>query len=332
MTKPRVAVIGCGGTISSISTHSLDVLDYPDFGRKMSVGEALGMVPEIGRFAETILIPYREVGSSAIGPQDWLHLVETIERCATEDPELAGFVILHGTATIEETAYFLNLVLKTDKAVVLVGAQRPMNAVSSDAPMNLVGAIRTAIDPQARGKGVLVTLNDEIHAARDVTKTATYRLQTFRSPDFGALGHIDGDAVVFYREPLRKHTLATPFRLDAVRDMPRVDIVYAYAGADEVAIDAFRAAGARGLVSGAFAPGLPTPVQKRALEKAAAEGIVVVQASRAGSGRVARRRYLLEKGIVGSDNLPPHKARILLMLALTITSDADAVQEMFETF
>ncbi|TVR09041.1 MAG: asparaginase [Salinarimonadaceae bacterium] len=332
MTKPRVAVIGCGGTISSISTHALDVLDYTEFGRKMSVGEALAMVPEIGQFVEPALVPYREVGSSAIGPQDWLHLAETIARMIAQDEGIAGFVILHGTATIEETAFFLNLVLKTDKPVVLVGAQRPMNALSSDAPMNLVGAMRTAIHPDARGKGVLVTLNDEIHAARDVTKTSTYRLQTFRSPDFGLLGHIDGDAVRFYREPLRKHTLATPFHLDAVRDLPRVDIVYAYAGADEVAIKAFRAAGARGLVSGAFAPGLPTPAQKRALEIAAAEGVVVVQASRAGSGRVARRRYLLEKGMVGSDNLPPHKARILLMLALTITNDPDAIQEMFETY
>ncbi|MCG6121261.1 MAG: asparaginase [Microvirga sp.] len=332
MTKPRVAVIGCGGTISSISAHALDVLDYPDFGRKMSVGEALGMVPEIERFAEPVLIPYREVGSSAIGPQDWLHLAETIARTIVQDEDIAGFVILHGTATIEETAYFLNLVLKTDRPVVLVGAQRPMNALSSDAPMNLVGAMRTAVHPGARGKGVLVALNDEIHAARDVTKTSTYRLQTFRSPDFGALGHVDGDAVVFYREPLRKHTLATPFHLESVRDLPRVDIVYAYAGADAVAIDAFRAAGARGLVSGAFAPGLPTPAQKAALAEAAADGIVVVQASRAGSGRVARRRYLVEKGIVGSDNLPPHKARILLMLALTLTRDVDAIQELFETY
>ena len=332
MTRPRVAFIGCGGTISSISTHALDVLDYPDFGRKMSVAETLSMVPEIERFAETLQIPYREVGSSAIGPLDWLHLARTIGRTAAQEPDIAGFVILHGTATIEETAYFLNLLLKTDKPVVLVGAQRPMNAVSSDASMNLVGAVRTAIHPEARDKGVLVTLNDEIHAARDVTKTSTYRLQTFRSPDFGILGHIDGDVVNFYREPLRRHTVSTPFHLESVRDLPRVDIVYAYAGADEVAIEAFRAAGASGLVSGAFAPGLPTPAQKRALEKAASEGIVVVQASRAGSGRVSRRRYLLEKGIVGSDNLPPHKARILLMLGLTVTRDADAIQEMFETY
>lgn len=332
MTKPRIAVIGCGGTISSLSENTLDVLDYPDFGRKMSVLEVLPRVVELDRFAEFLPLPYREVGSTAIGPQDWLALADLIARTAASEPDLAGFVILHGTATIEETAYFLNLVLKIELPVVLVGAQRPMSALSSDAGMNLVAAVRTAISPEARGKGVLVVLNDEIHAARDVTKTSTYRLQTFRSPDFGALGHVDGDGVYFYRVPTRKHTLDTPFHASADAQLPRVDIVYAYAGADDVVIGAFLAAGATGLVSGGFAPGLPTPGQRDALEKAAAQGIVVVQGSRVGSGRVAQRRYLREQRMVGSDTLPPHKARILLMLALTITQDPDAIQAMFDAY
>src|SRR5215211_6023903 len=187
--KPRVAVIGTGGTISSISPSRLDVLDYPDFGTKLDVTEVLAGISEISEFAECLPIPFRALGSAAINSRDWLELAEVIERFEDAQPDLAGFIITHGTATLEETAYALNLTVKTAKPVVLVGAQRPSSALSSDAGMNLVAAVRTAISENARGLGVLAVLNDEIHAARETTKTSTYRLQTFQSPDFGLLGH-----------------------------------------------------------------------------------------------------------------------------------------------
>lgn len=325
---PRVAVIGTGGTISSVAESSLDVLDYPETGRKLEVAEILARIPETARFAECVPIPFRSVGSTSIGPTDWLEIGRTI---AGLGPEVTGVVILHGTATLEETAYALSLTLKTEMPVVLVGAQRPASAVSSDAGMNLVAAIRTAASAEARGLGVLVVLNDEIHAAREVTKTSTYRLQTFRSPDMGVLGHADGDRLAFYRRPTRRHTLTSAFDLDALAGMPRIDIAYSYAGADGAAIEAFLAAGAQGLVSAGLAPGIPALGERAALERAAAAGIIVAQASRAGSGRVARRAYLREHGMVGADNLNPQKARILLGLALTQTRDPDAVQEFFDT-
>jgi L-asparaginase len=197
--------------------------------------------------------------------------------------------------------------------------------------MNLVNALRVAGSPEARGKGVLAVLNDEIHAARDVVKTSTYRVQTFRSLDFGALGHVDGDGVHFYRAPLRAHMPDTRFAALDLTALPRVDIVYSYAGADGALVDAAVAAGARGIVSAGFAPGSPTPEQRVALERAAKSGVVIVQCSRAASGRVAPRRRLRESGIVGGEDLSPQKARILLMLALSTTTDIPAIQEAFAT-
>jgi len=330
--RPLIAAIGCGGTISSLGRDSTDVLDYPDFGIKLPIDELLKRYPEISKLADVLPVPFRSVGSTAIGPPEWLELCAIIHRLAAERPELAGFVIPHGTATLEETAYFLHLALKTDKTVVVVGAQRPASALGSDAGMNLFGAVRVASAPAARGLGVLVSLNDEIHSAREATKTSTYRLQTFRSPDFGLLGHIDGDGVQIYRRPLRRHAPDTEFDIAARASLPRVDIAYSYGGADGTVVDALVAAGARGIVSAGLAPGIPSPLERMALERARDAGVVVVQSSRAGSGRAALRRYLDEAGMVAADNLNPQKARILLMLALAQTSDIGEIRRMFTVY
>src|SRR5215475_2417507 len=292
-TLPLIAVVGTGGTISSLGASSLDVLDYPDFGQKLTCEALFERFPETRLVADPVPVTFRQVGSTDIGPRDWVEIRSLIHRIARDEPAIAGFVIPHGTATLEETAFFLNLTLAVRQPVVLVGAQRPASALGTDAGMNLVNALRVAGSPEARGKGVLAVLNDEIHAARDVVKTSTYRLQTFRSLDFGALGHIDGDGVHFYRAPLGVHMPNGPFAgAELNQPFPRVDIVYSYAGADGALVDAGVAAGARGLVSAGFAPGSPTPQQRSAFERAIAAGVVVVQCSRAGSGRVAPRRRL----------------------------------------
>jgi L-asparaginase len=329
---PRIAVIGTGGTISSLGASSLDVLDYPDFGQKLSCEALLERFPETRLVADAIPVTFRQVGSTEIGPNEWVELRALIHRIAREDPAVTGFVIPHGTATLEETAFFLNLTLAVTQPVVLVGAQRPASALSTDAGMNLVNALRVAGSPEAHGKGVLTVLNDEIHAARDVVKTSTYRLQTFRSLDFGALGHVDGDGVHFYRAPLGAHMPDTPFAGRDLGALPRVDIVYSYAGADGALVDAAVAVGARGIISAGFAPGSPTPQQRTAFERAAKSGAVIVQCSRAASGRVAPRRRLRESGIVAGEDLSPQKARILLMLALSTTSDIGAIQRAFQTY
>ena len=196
--KPTVAVIGTGGTIASVGGDGLELVRYIDRKQMLPIDDLLVRTPELAQVADVTPIAYDVLQSHAIGPGDWLALTSRIHALVAQRPELDGIVITHGTATLEETAYFLNLALEVDVPVVLVGAQRPATAVSGDGPLNLVNGVRTAGAPAARGMGVMIVLNDEIQAAREGTKTSTLRLQTFRSPDFGALGHVDADRVAFY--------------------------------------------------------------------------------------------------------------------------------------
>nr|WP_282571803.1 asparaginase [Roseomonas acroporae] len=330
--KPRVAFIGTGGTMSSVGKGPLDVNDYGANNKRLEAAEILAAVPALAEVADVFAVPYKAVLSPDIDFADWRALAAECHRLAATEKGLAGIVIGHGTATLEETAYFLSLTLRTDIPVVVVGAQRPISALSTDVGMNLVGAVRVAASPEARGLGALVLLNDEIHAARDVTKTSTLRLQTFRTPDFGALGHADGDRVAFYRRPVRRAAPDTEFDVAALDAIPRVDIAYSYAGSDGTAIRAFVAAGARGIVQAGFAPGMNTPGDHAALREAVAAGVTVVESTRAGSGRVVLSTRLREAGILSADNLTPQKARILLALALTRTADPAAIARIFETY
>ena len=330
--KPAVAVIGTGGTIASLGGDGLELVRYIDRKQMLPVDALLARTPELAQVAHVTPAAYDVLQSHAIGPRDWLALVSRIHALVSEHPGLDGIVITHGTATLEETAYFLNLTLKVAIPVVLVGAQRPATAVSGDGPLNLVNAVRTAGSARARGMGVMIVLNDEIQAAREGTKTSTLRLQTFRSPDFGALGHADADGVVFYRTPLRRHAPDTEFDTDGLDALPRVDIVYAYAGADGATVRAFVDAGAQGIVTAGLAPGLVPPAQLEALNEAARAGIAVAHSSRAGSGRVPGLGASHAQDSVTADNLTPQKARILLMLGLARTRERTELQRMFDTY
>ncbi len=331
--RPRVVVIGTGGTISFDGRHGRDTYEYVEFGTRHDIAEVLARFPEIGTFAEVRHLSFRALSSSAVSPGDWIELVQTIHDLVDGPEPPDGIVVTHGTATLEETAYFLNLTLKTAVPVVVVGAQRPKNALGSDAGPNLVNAVQVAASEEARGLGVLVMLNEEIQAAREVTKTSTHRLETFQSPDLGMLGYADPDGrVAVYRRPARCHAPDTEFDLTGWETLPRVDIVASYAGADGAAIEALVAAGARGLVLSSVAPGLVTPAQKEAALAARAEGVTVVMSSRAGSGRVLRRASMREEGIVTADNLNPQKARVLTMLALTRSEDPEDIQAIFERY
>src|SRR5690606_30556813 len=214
--------------------------------------------------------------------------------------------------------------------VVVVGAQRPLNTLGSDAVPNAINAVRVAADPQSRGRGVMVVLNDEIHAAREVTKGSTYRLHAFHSGAFGPIGVADPDGIVYtYQQKVTDQT--TPaFDLTDLTELPRVDVLYSYAGCDGVAVRALVAAGARGLISAAFAPGIPAPLAREALVEASRAGVLVVQSTRVGKGRVARRKWIRDHSWVGAGDLNPQKARILLALALTVTQDPDEIQTFFD--
>ncbi len=333
MSKPKVAFIGTGGTIASLGRGPLDLQDYGSAGNPvMHAEEILARWPEVNLVADVIAVHYRNIASPAIAFPEWKELAALCAKLVADHPDLAGIVIGHGTATLEETAYFLHLTVKVNVPVVLVGAQRPSSALSSDAGMNLVNAMRVAASPDARGLGVLALLNDEIQAAREVTKTSTLRMQTFRTPDFGVLGHADGDAVVFYRRPVRRGAPDTEFDVSGLDALPRVDIAYSYAGGDGTAVRAFAAAGAKGIVAAGFAPGMVPPGDFAALAEAAAAGVVVVQSTRAGSGRTFQGKRLRDAGILIADNLNPQKARILLALALTVTRDLNEIARMFRTY
>ena len=223
--KPKVAFVGTGGTISSIGRDALDLVDYPDSGSKLEVDQLIEKFDLVKEVVEPVPIRFKAIGSTHIGPKEWLEINKTITKAAADDPSISGFVVTHGTASAEETVYFLNLTLKIEQPVVVVGAQRPASGISTDAAINLLNAARTAADPASRGMGALLMLNDEIQAAREVTKTSTLRMQTFRSPDFGVLGHIDGDGVYYYRAPLRRRMPDVEFDVSELTDLPRVDIV-----------------------------------------------------------------------------------------------------------
>ncbi|MBM08074.1 MAG: L-asparaginase [Magnetovibrio sp.] len=332
MSKPRVVVIGTGGTISSVGKNSLDLVEYSANNKIYNVDELLEVFPETRKQAEVVPVNLRNIPSTAVGPTEWLEINAKIHEMVAQDPGLDGIVITHGTATLEETAYFLNLVVKVDIPIVLVGAQRPASGIGTDAGINLVNAIRTAGDPNSKGRGVLGLLNDEIHFSRDMTKTATLRQHTFKSPDFGVLGHADWDRIVYYRMPERRRAPDTEFDVRGVRKLPPVEILMSYAGSKGVAIDAFVESGTQGIVIGTMAPGYVTPKEFEKLEAVAEKGITIVYSTRAGTGRVANVPSRRIAGTILADNLTPQKSRVLLSVALTKTDDPIELQRIFDNY
>jgi len=326
--KPVVWVLSTGGTIAGQGATSTSLTQYK--GSVVSGAELVKAVPEIAQIAEVRVEQIANVGSPNITLAHWLTLANRINRIFSEDPGTAGVVITHGTNTMEETAYFLSLTVKHDRPVVLVGSMRPGNAISADGPLNLLNAVRMAAAAEARGKGVMVVLNDEIHAAREVTKTNTLRVETFRSPDFGYLGYVDGDKISFYRAPVRRHTTRSEFDVSGLKELPAVEIVYSYVQASPVMIQALAASGVKGIVVAGTGAGLMTNVERDALAKI--RGPVIVRSNHTGSGRVSARDEYDALGMIPADNLNPQKARILLMLALTKTTDLKEIRRIFEEY
>ncbi|TMG87094.1 MAG: asparaginase [Betaproteobacteria bacterium] len=291
--QPRIAVIGMGGSISTLGRHKLDLFEYGQFAKPLQVEDVLGMFSDVLVGFDVVPVPFRAIDSATVDLALWLELNGLISRVAA-DGSIAGIVILHGTSTLEETAYFLHLTVKVATPIVLVGAQRPPNGLGSDAGINLVNALRVAAAREARGLGV--------------------------DPD---------GAVAIYRLPARRHAPDTEFDVSDLQQLPSVEIVYSYAGASARAIEAFVEDGVKGIVVAGMPPGRASPAQRAALIVAAKRGVLVVQCSRAGSGRVIQRSEDREAGFVAADNLNPQKARVLAMLALCCTDDRAAIARMF---
>jgi L-asparaginase len=331
--KPRVYVIGTGGSISFVGDYRTDYINYSYRNKHLTIQQMLERVPEVQQFAEVVSEQLLNVGSTDVHPGHWLELAKRINQIFRQDPDAAGVAVAHGTATLEETAYFLNLTVKSHQPVVVTGAMRPPTGLGTDADVNLMDCMRVAAAPQSRGRGVLTVLNNEIQAARDVTKTNSYRLETFRSNELGLLGYADSDEeVVFYRTPSKTHTMDTEFNIENVTELPRVDIAYAYAGADDLVIKALAGAGVSGIVAAGLGSGGSPPKFMSGLSFAQQHGVPVVITTQTGNGRVVRTRRFTEDGYIVADNLSPKKARILLMLALTMTKNPAEIQRMMLTY
>lgn len=326
--KPNIVILATGGTIAGAGVSNTTTVGYTS--AVTAVDKLISNVPELQNVASVRGEQIAQVGSESMTTQIWLKLAKRVNQLLAQD-NVDGIVITHGTDTMEETAYFLDLVVKSKKPVVLVGSMRPGTAMSADGPINLYRGVILAGSKDAVGKGVMVMLNDTIQSAREVTKTITDRVDTFQSPQFGALGEFSGDKPVFYRESLRKNTVDTEFDITNVTELPRVDIVYHCVGVDGTMIDAAVKAGARGIVHAGAGNGSFHDAEYPSLEMARKKGVVVVRSSHVGSGIVARNgeedddKY----GFVAGDNLNPQKARVLLMLALTKTNDPNKIQEMY---
>jgi L-asparaginase len=327
---PRVTVLATGGTIAgSQTTRSRRGYRSGIF----SIETLIAAAPGISSLAKLEAAHVANIGSQDMGEAIWRVLALRIQR-ALGQRGVAGVVVTHGTDTMEETAYFLNLVVRSSKPVVLVGAMRPATAMSADGPMNLYNAVATAAHPDAGRRGVLVVANDEIHFAREVAKTNTTQIGTFKSAHQGLAGLVSSGRIHFYGMAVRRHTLSSEFEIPQGKPLPRVDIVYAHAGMGRELIDAAVRAGARGIVVAGVGNGNLGAQALSAAAAAAKAGIAVVRSSRTGGGIVERNVEMDDDslGLIAADELNPQKARILLMLGLTRTSDPIRLQRMFYVY
>jgi L-asparaginase len=333
-----VRLVATGGTISNRN------------GGRLTADELVTAMPGIDRYVRPEAEQFANTSSSALSLKQWLDLARRINGLFAEDPDLAGVVVTSGTDTLEETAYFLNLTVRTTKPVVVVGSMRNPSTLGYEGAANLLEGFRVAASPEARGKGVLVVLNDEINAARDVTKTDALRLNTFQSRSYGILGVVDSDRVVFYRDLVKRHTERSEFDVTGIDDLPRVDVAMVYQGASGDIIKAMVDQGAKGIVIASAGAGATSGTQGQGIQYAIEKGVFVVTSTRTGSGRIASRgrgtvpaaapsndgnpgaaRPTTDRRIAAED-LAPVKARILLMLALTRTSSGADIQRMFTEY
>jgi L-asparaginase len=326
---PKVVILATGGTIAG-SAETETTAGYQS--GQVGVDVLLAAVPDLAKLADCTGEQIANVGSQNMNDEVWLALAKRINELAKTDVD--GIVITHGTDTMEETSYFLNLVSITDKPVVLTGSMRPSTAMSADGPLNIYNAVAVAANPDAVGRGVMVVANDEIHGGRSVIKSNTTEVSTFYSDDQGLIGNVRYGDAIFFRSCYTKHTKDSEFSLDGVESLPRVDIITMHENVDGALIDAAVALGTKGIVTAGLGNGNMTDAAVESLAKAAKAGVVCVRSSRVPTGLVGRNIELDDDklGFIASYELSPHKARILLRLALLKTNDLATIQEYFATY
>jgi L-asparaginase len=328
--KPRVVVLATGGTIAGAQAEGQDA-GYKS--GSFQVEDLIKAVPKLSDLADMTGEQIVNIGSQDMNDEVWLQLAQRVNEVLAQ-PEVAGVVITHGTDTMEETGYFLSLVARSNKPVVMVGSMRPATATGADGPANLYNAVAVAVDPKAKGRGVLLVINDEIHYPREATKTNTTQLDTFKSPNRGKAGMTNAGRVYWYDALGTKHTSASSFSVQGLKQLPRVDIFYAYANAGREYIDQCVALGCKGIVLAGVGDGNATQAMVAGLQDAIKKGVAVVRSSRTNSGITDRNVELNddELGSIASMELNPQKARVLLMLGLTRTSDPAKLQQMFNEY
>ena len=327
---PQVVVLATGGTIAGAAASDVQA-GYTS--GQVGVEQLLAAVPQAKKLAAMRGEQIANIGSQDMNDQVWFTLARRVNELVAM-PNVDGVVITHGTDTIEETAYFLNLVVKSKKPVVLTAAMRPSTALSADGPLNFFNAVAIAANTQAAGRGVLVVVNDWIHGAASLTKASTTAVQTFLSPLSGLVGTVAYGEPEWYRGPVGKSTADSEFSLDGLTALPRVDIVMAHENMDGALIDAAVAAGAKGVVIAGVGNGNMTKAALDTLARHARNGIVCVRASRVATGQVGRNVEVDDDklGLVASLALNPQKARVLLRLALAKTTDLARIQRYFDEY
>jgi L-asparaginase len=332
---PRVHFVATGGTISNKE------------GGRLSAEELAKSMPGVERFARLTHEQFANVASSELTLAQWVGLSKRINEIFADDKELAGIVVTSGTDTLEETAFFLHLTVRDPRPVVVVGSMRNPSTVGYEGAANLLEGVRVAADPSARNKGALVVLNDEINSARNVTKSDALRLQTFRSREYGQLGVVDRDRVVFFNQIVQRHNEQIEFDINKITELPRVDVIMVYQGASGDLIKAAVDNGAKGIVIAVAGAGATSGTQPEGLAYAASKGVFIVTSTRTGSGRIAPPQRQPDAGgnfqltpdqqkrrqftIAGEDHTPI-KARVLLMVALTKTHDRNELQRIFSEY
>jgi L-asparaginase len=329
---PRIKILATGGTIAGAQASQADA------GYKsgtFSVNDLIAAVPQLKNIAELSGEQVANIGSQTMNHEVWLKLAKRINEVLSSD-DTDGVVITHGTDTMEETAYFLSLVVKSDKPVVLVGSMRPATAISADGPINLYNGVALAGSPEAKDRGPMVVLNDTIHYGREAQKMHTTHMDTFDSPNRGIAGVMNTGKATFYSYITTRHTTKSEFSIDGltVDNLPLVTIVYSYANLGGLVIDAMAEKGVKGIVLAGVGDGNTTDAALAALEKAAKKGVAIVRCSRTGSGLVDRNVEVNDDklGLIAGMELSAQKARILLMLGLTKTSDVKQLQRYFNEY
>jgi L-asparaginase len=326
---PKVVILATGGTIAG-AAETETTAGYQS--GQVGVDALLAAVPDLANLADCTGEQVANVGSQNMNDEVWLTLAKRINELAKTD--IAGIAITHGTDTMEETAYFLHLVCHTDKPIVLTGSMRPSTAMSADGPLNIYNAVAVAANPDAKGRGVMVVANDEIHGAREVIKSNTTEVNTFWSDDQGLIGNVRYGDVIFFRGSYTKHTKDSEFSVDGLDELPRVDIITMHENVDGLLIDAAVKIGAKGIVTSGLGNGNMTDAAVESLAAAAKAGVVCVRSSRVPTGLVGRNIELDDDalGFIASFELSPQKARILLRLALLKTTDLETIQGYFATY